>query len=47
MLYWCKREVKWGAYWLLKTHVPGGNGKRTGHWERDDQFVIMARPLPL
>jgi Glycosyl hydrolase family 9 len=40
MLYWCKREIKWGAYWLLKTYAPGG-GKRTGTWGSKDKFVIM------
>lgn len=42
MLYWCKREVKFGAYWLLRTHVPGAAG-RTKTWGADDKFVIMVR----
>ena len=42
MLYWCKREVKWGAYWLLKAHIPGGK-KRTTKWTNKDQLVIMVR----
>jgi hypothetical protein len=44
MLYWCKREVKFGAYWLLRTHVPGAAG-RTATWGADDKFVIMVRCL--
>jgi hypothetical protein len=42
MLYWCKREMKWAAYWLLKTYIPAGDGKRTGAWSSKDQFVIMV-----
>jgi hypothetical protein len=44
LLYWCKREVKFGAYWLLKTHIPAESGqRRSGKWGEGDQFVLMVR----
>jgi hypothetical protein len=42
MLYWCKREIKFGGYWLLKTHIVGAAG-RTDMWGADDRLVLMVR----
>jgi hypothetical protein len=42
MLYWCKREVKWGGFWVLRAHIPGAAG-RTDKWGADDKLVLMVR----
>ena len=40
MMYWCKREVVWGADWLLKTHI-SKNPKDV--WQWNDKFAVMVR----
>jgi hypothetical protein len=40
MLFWCKREIAWGADFALKTHV-SANPKAT--WQDGDKFVVMVR----
>jgi hypothetical protein len=44
MLHWCEREVRWGADWLSKTHVPAANGTRPDVWSTGDKFVAMVWP---
>ena len=34
MMYWCKREVQWGADWLAKTHL---SKKPKAKWQSGDQ----------
>lgn len=43
MMYWCKREVRWGAEYLLKTHVTKGGAGSKETFDGDDKFVIMVR----
>jgi hypothetical protein len=42
MLHWCKREVAWGAKYLLKTHQYSGS-ERPAVWGSGDKFVVMVR----
>lgn len=48
MMHWCKREVRWGADWLLKTHVRAEKGNEgASKWKlgaNGDKFVAMVRP---
>jgi hypothetical protein len=45
LLYWCKREIRWAADWLLKTHRFNG-AQRPAKWNSDtDHLVIQACPL--
>jgi hypothetical protein len=47
LLYWCKREVKWGTDYLLKLHLYEGT-TRPSTWNSDtDQLVIMVSPSHL
>ena len=43
MWYWCHREVKWGADWLLKAHLT--DSPHSGSWGSGDKLVLQARPL--
>lgn len=46
MLHWCKWEVRWGADWLLKTHVRSKDSKGPNTWTigpNGDKFVVMVR----
>ena len=46
MLHWCTREVRWGADWLLKTHVRSKQSTSANAWSLGadgDKFVAMVR----
>jgi hypothetical protein len=43
MLFWCKREVKWAAEYLLKAHIYKGN-RRSSTWRSGDSLVLNVRP---
>lgn len=43
MLYWCKREVKWAADYLMKMHLYA-NSTRPSTWDSEtDNLVIQVR----
>jgi hypothetical protein len=43
MLHWCQREARWGADWLLRTHVLGrGRTAAPSAWDPTDKFVAMV-----
>ena len=43
LLYWCKREVKWAADYLMKLHIYD-SATRPSVWDSEtDNLVIMVR----
>jgi hypothetical protein len=43
MLYWCKREVKWGTDYLLKLHLYEGSTRPSTWNDKTDRLVVMVR----
>lgn len=46
VLHWCKREVRWGLDYLLRTHRFPGPERPSTWTDATDSLVLMVRPPP-